>query len=240
MSWHNVEFIIGTISLVFAYLFSVTIVGIAETAVAEWAGDDTAKETGLLSGNPLTYLDLIGFICTMVIGFGWGRISPFNPYNATEPHRLRKVFLVYMSQPFFSLVVALCALTLNVFLVGPGSLRFALWNSSLSKSMNVPLQQLAEMCPHSSSTILVFAVILLSIISINTFIATWSLINNFFYYILFVGAERGHDYMKHAEALSFFGPFIILVLFTGPLRIIFLTLLAQIAYWIASLCGACL
>src|SRR5580700_3024508 len=76
MSWHNIEFIIGTVSLVFAYLFSVTVVGIAEGAVAEWAGDDTAKEAGLLSGNPLIYLDLIGFICTMVIGFGWGRILP--------------------------------------------------------------------------------------------------------------------------------------------------------------------
>lgn len=240
MSWQNVEFIIGTISLIFAYFFSVTVVGAAEGAVAEWSGDDTAKQANFLSGNPFAYLDFVGFICTMLIGFGWGRTLPFNPNHVPEPHKMRKVFLVYMAQPFFSLILALCALTTNVFLVGPHSLQFAFWNNMLSRSMNVPLHQLSIMYPDSSSIILVFVVILLSIISLNTFIATWSLINNAFHYILFIGSERGHDYMKHAEALAFFGPFLILVLFTGPLRTILLTALIHIAYWIASLCGVCL
>jgi len=234
MPLHTIEFIIGTITIVLTYFISVTLVGAGEAAVADWAGDDTPREAGFLSFDPLYYLDVIGFICTALIGFGWGKNIPFNPNNVDEPHRTWKVFLVYASQPFFSLLLALIALVINVFLVGQRSLNFAFW-SLFSK--NIPLQQLAATYPEQSSITIVFVVLLLSFIALNTFIATWSMINNTFHYILFIGAEHGHDYMKHAEALSFFGPLIVLLLFTGPLRFILLRIMISIAALIGSCCG---
>lgn len=236
MTLHNVEFIISTVALVFAYLFSVTLVGSAEAYMARWAGDDTPEDAGFLTLNPINYVDLFGFFCMLFVGFGWGRGVPFNPNNITGQDKSWKAFVVYMSQPFFSLMLALVALVINVFLVGPLSLSFAFWNIF---SKNVPLQQLAAAYPERSSLVLVLVVILLSLIALNTFIATWSLINNAFHYALFVGAEHGYDYMKHAEALAFFGPLVVLILFTGPLRIILLKLIVYLAYFIASLCGAC-
>jgi hypothetical protein len=236
MSLNNAVFIIGAVALIFAYFFSVTLVGAAEAYVARWAGDDTPEEAGFLSLNPLNYMDIFGFACAVLVGFGWGRTVPFNPNNITGTDKGWKAFLVYMAQPFFSLILALVALIINVFLVGPYSLQFAFWNMF---SKNIPLQQLAQVYPDRSSIILVIVVLLLSLIALNTFIATWSLINNSFHYLLFIGAEYGYDYMKHAEALAFFGPLVILILFTGPLRYMLLKLMVYLAYFIASICGAC-
>lgn len=44
-------------------------------------GDDTAKEQGRLTLNPLSHIDLWGFLMLLLAGFGWGKPVPFNPYN---------------------------------------------------------------------------------------------------------------------------------------------------------------
>lgn len=236
ISIHTTEFIIGSIALVIAYVISVTIVGFGQAWTATRAGDDTPQEAGFLTFNPLVHVDLFGFICTILIGFGWGRMIPFHPQSIKGKHHMWRVLAVYLSQPLISLILALVALIMNVFLVGPQSLQFAFWNLF---SKNIPLQQLTVMYPTTSSLMLVGVMILLSIIALNIFMATWSLINNAFHYLLFVGAEHGHDYMKHAEALAFFGPLVVLILFTGPLRMVLLRAMVILAYTIASLCGAC-
>lgn len=44
-------------------------------------GDDTAKQQGRLTLNPLIHIDLWGFLMLVLAGFGWGKPVPFNPYN---------------------------------------------------------------------------------------------------------------------------------------------------------------
>ncbi|MFA6028200.1 MAG: site-2 protease family protein [Patescibacteria group bacterium] len=44
-------------------------------------GDDTAKLSGRLTFNPLAHIDWVGLILLIVVGFGWGKPVPFNPYN---------------------------------------------------------------------------------------------------------------------------------------------------------------
>jgi len=144
MTLSNVEFIISTIALVFTYAFSVTLVGSGQALVAKWAGDDTPADEGFLSFNPFNYIDIIGFICIVITGFGWGKALPFRPQVVSPPRKSLRVFLVYMSNSFFSLLIALVALIINVILVGPNSLHFAIWNIF---SQNIPLQQLTKMYP---------------------------------------------------------------------------------------------
>lgn len=230
MSLHTIEFIIGSITLLFAYFLSVTMVGTFEAAVARWAGDDTPSE----AFNPFNYFDMIGFLCVMTLGIGWGKQNHFHPDNITPPHRSLKALLVYASGPFASLILALIALIGNVFLVGQRSLQFAFW-SLFAKG--IPLQKLAATYPDASSFTLVVVIFLLALIGLNTFIATWSMINNAFHYILFIGAEHGYDYMKHAEALAFFGPLVMLLLFTGPLRFLLLRIIITFASLIGYCCG---
>ena len=49
--------------------------------VANWLGDDTAKMMGRLSLNPLSHLDRVGTIMLLLVGFGWAKPVPVNPYR---------------------------------------------------------------------------------------------------------------------------------------------------------------
>lgn len=49
--------------------------------VANWLGDDTAKNLGRLSLNPISHLDKVGTIMLLLIGFGWAKPVPVNPYR---------------------------------------------------------------------------------------------------------------------------------------------------------------
>jgi len=44
-------------------------------------GDNTAKYLGRLTLNPLKHMDVMGSLMLLLVGFGWGKPVPFNPYN---------------------------------------------------------------------------------------------------------------------------------------------------------------
>lgn len=48
---------------------------------AHWMGDDTAKEQGRMTLNPLRHLDLFGTVFMLLGGFGWAKAVPINPNN---------------------------------------------------------------------------------------------------------------------------------------------------------------
>ena len=49
--------------------------------VAHKLGDDTAKLQGRLTLNPRAHLDLMGSLAIMLVGFGWAKPVPVNPFN---------------------------------------------------------------------------------------------------------------------------------------------------------------
>jgi len=49
--------------------------------VANQLGDNTAKMMGRLSLNPLIHLDRAGTIMLLLVGFGWAKPVPVNPYR---------------------------------------------------------------------------------------------------------------------------------------------------------------
>ncbi|MBO5328670.1 MAG: site-2 protease family protein [Clostridia bacterium] len=53
----------------------------AHAFVAYKNGDPTAKFNGRLTLNPLKHIDPAGFIACALVGFGWARPVPINPYN---------------------------------------------------------------------------------------------------------------------------------------------------------------
>src|SRR3989304_6068303 len=69
----------------------ITAIGIHEAAhcyMADYLGDPTPRSLGLLSLNPLVHLDPLGTLVILVTGaFGWGKPSPFDPYNLKNPTR---------------------------------------------------------------------------------------------------------------------------------------------------------
>ncbi|MHB0935439.1 MAG: site-2 protease family protein [Armatimonadota bacterium] len=77
-------------------LISIAIHEFAHCWTTHRLGDDTPKQQGRLTLNPLVHLDPFGTIMIVIssfagIGFGWGKSSPFNPYNFRHPARDRMI-----------------------------------------------------------------------------------------------------------------------------------------------------
>ncbi len=53
----------------------------AHALAAHWLGDDTAKNQGRISLNPLKHLDLVGTVFMLLAGFGWAKPVPINANN---------------------------------------------------------------------------------------------------------------------------------------------------------------
>lgn len=53
----------------------------SHAAMSSFLGDQTAKRLGRLTVNPLAHVDPMGFLMLILVGFGWGKPVPFNPYN---------------------------------------------------------------------------------------------------------------------------------------------------------------
>lgn len=64
-----------------AIIFALAIHEFFHAWMAYYLGDNTAKDQGRLTINPLVHLDLFGTILLFIVGIGWGKPVPFNPYN---------------------------------------------------------------------------------------------------------------------------------------------------------------
>jgi Zn-dependent protease len=64
-----------------AILFAFTIHEYFHAQAAYSLGDPTAKNAGRLTVNPLAHFDPFGTLLIFIIGIGYGKPVPFNPYN---------------------------------------------------------------------------------------------------------------------------------------------------------------
>lgn len=67
-------------------------------------GDNTAKNLGRLSLNPIKHLDPIGALSMILFHFGWAKPVPINPRNFRNPKR--DFALVALAGPLSNLVLA--------------------------------------------------------------------------------------------------------------------------------------
>ncbi len=92
------------------FLALVVSIGVHEFAhvfAAYLQGDNTGKALGRLTLNPIRHLDPIGTVAIALIGIGWGRPAPFNPYNLRF-HRWGPA-LVAIAGPISNLLMVLLA-----------------------------------------------------------------------------------------------------------------------------------
>ena len=86
-----------------AALIALTIHEFAHGYVAYKLGDNTARNMGRLTLNPIKHLDVFGTICMVLFHFGWAKPVPINPRNFKNP---RKGFaLTAMAGPAVNLVL---------------------------------------------------------------------------------------------------------------------------------------
>lgn len=71
-------------------------------------GDPTAKNQGRLTLNPIAHIDPAGFILLVLVGFGWGRPTPVNPYRLRNGVK-RGNMLVALAGPASNFMFAILA-----------------------------------------------------------------------------------------------------------------------------------
>ncbi|MDN3017711.1 site-2 protease family protein [Paenibacillus sp. BSR1-1] len=96
----------------------------AHAFVAYKFGDQTAKNQGRLTLNPLKHLDPIGTLLIFIAGFGWARPVPVNRFFFKKP-RLASI-LVSAAGPLSNLILAVIG-----FIVGYGLSRFGISTSEV-------------------------------------------------------------------------------------------------------------
>ena len=86
----------------------------AHAYAADRLGDPTAKNMGRMTLNPLAHIDPFGFLCLLLVGFGWAKPVPVNSRNFKKFRR--DDIIVSIAGICTNLIVALLATI--VFYVG--------------------------------------------------------------------------------------------------------------------------
>ena len=98
---------------ILAIVLSLTVHEFSHALAGKWRGDTTAEREGRLTLNPLAHVDWMGFAAVLLLGFGWAKPVPYNPYNLKNP-KWDSVF-IGLAGPASNLVFAVAsALVLQV------------------------------------------------------------------------------------------------------------------------------
>ena len=83
-------------------------------------GDHTAKNMGRMSMNPFKHFNAYGFVCLLVLGFGWADPVPVNPYyfNRGRKSMFQVAIAGIMANLILALFFAMVLGILNTFAFG--------------------------------------------------------------------------------------------------------------------------
>ena len=102
---------LALVAVLIAMLVGLTVHEASHAWVAHRLGDDTAKQAGRLTLNPLRHLDPLGAIMIFLIGFGWAKPVPVSPWQLRHGPRVGMA-MVAAAGPFSNLLIAIAASTL--------------------------------------------------------------------------------------------------------------------------------
>jgi Zn-dependent protease len=96
------------IARIFVLVVAFSVHEFAHAWSANMFGDDTPRYNGRLTLNPLAHLDPMGSLMLLVVGFGWARPVPVNPY-ALSRRSPAALMLVSLAGPLSNLLMAVVA-----------------------------------------------------------------------------------------------------------------------------------
>ncbi len=82
----------------------------AHAFVATKLGDNTARWNGRLTLNPLRHLDVLGTVMLVLVGFGYAKPVPVNPFNFRKPKR--DMMLTALAGPLSNILLAVVSVGL--------------------------------------------------------------------------------------------------------------------------------
>ena len=93
------------IRIVPAAIIGLTVHEFAHAYTAYKLGDDTAKNDGRITLNPLKHIDWLGLLLIVMAGFGWAKPVMFNPDNLKNKHR--DEILISIAGPISNFLLAI-------------------------------------------------------------------------------------------------------------------------------------
>lgn len=106
-------------------LISLSVHEFAHAYAAFKQGDQTARQAGRLTLNPVAHVSLTGFLMLLFVGFGWGKPVPFNPMMVRN--KRFGPLLIALAGPLSNLIMAVFGgviwrLLIEFAVVPPGNL----------------------------------------------------------------------------------------------------------------------
>jgi len=87
------------------FVFSLTIHEFCHALAADRLGDPTPRSQGRLTLNPLAHLDPWGTAALLLVGFGWAKPVPIDPYNLKNP--VKETALIALAGPASNFAIAI-------------------------------------------------------------------------------------------------------------------------------------
>lgn len=102
-----VDIIVGLCVSAFVVFCILPIHEFAHAWVADKMGDDTARVSGRLTLSPLAHVDWLGALMILLVGFGYAKPVPVNPYKTKLKNKKLAMALIALAGPVSNLLVAL-------------------------------------------------------------------------------------------------------------------------------------
>lgn len=103
-SGFDFDYIISLLISIIPSIICITLHEFSHGAVAYALGDDTAKNAGRLTLNPIRSLDVTGLLMLIVFHVGWAKPVPVNMYKFKNPKR--GMALTALAGPFSNFLIA--------------------------------------------------------------------------------------------------------------------------------------
>ncbi|WP_346940150.1 site-2 protease family protein [uncultured Clostridium sp.] len=125
----NDNYLLGRILVIPAILVAFTFKGYIQSKIAIKLGDDTPKQYGRNTLNPLKHISVFGFIFMLIIGFGWIKPVEINKSNFKDYYKADlKIRLGGLITTLVIGFIATITLALYVkFIPGNSSIKFIIY-----------------------------------------------------------------------------------------------------------------
>lgn len=246
-----VELIFGLLTTVLAYFIVVSITGYFRAWVAVKMGDNTPAYLGFLTISPARHTDIFGFLCTVLLGFGWGKYIPIAAFNITGRFRQLKIFIANFSDIFANFFIAIVSLICLVLYFGADILRMSLPMMLLDCLRSVDYSgvfgfvkgiiaiktRLEVFYPATSSLGISMVMILIATMYLSVLLAALNFIISGFWYAYmlinnFSGSKGYND-----SLLLFIIPMILIFFFIQPMRTFVANGIAYVVTFLAKAFG---
>ena len=110
--WDGLDwsYLVSMLTAVIPALICITLHEVSHGYVAHLMGDNTAKDAGRLSLNPIKHIDIMGLLMMVIFKVGWAKPVPLNMYNFKNPKRGMAV--TALAGPVSNLLIAIIFLFL--------------------------------------------------------------------------------------------------------------------------------